>query len=185
MLAAHIEGETRFEKGTRFPLEEIGRVEWLKQGEAHVLEDISAILQPSPGKQMLEAEGLRSFVVAPLIAQGELIGGLGLGAARPRAFTAEHVEIAREVADQLAIAIQQARLHEQAQLHSVELTRALERQRELDRLKNEFVQNVSHELRTPLALIRGYAEMLESGALGGLTDEQQKPVSIVARRLAR
>ena len=182
VLAAHIEGETQFEKGTRFSLEEIGRFEWLKQGEAQVLEDISAILQSSKGKQMLEAEGLLSFVVTPLIAQGELIGGLGLGAARPRAFTAEHVEIAREVADQLAIAIQQARLHEQAQLHSVELTRALGRQRELDRLKNEFIQNVSHELRTPLALIRGYAEMLDSGALGELDDEQQKPVSIVARR---
>jgi len=182
VLAANVEGETRFEKGTRVSLEEIGRVEWLKQGEAYVLEDSSTIPQSSPGWKMLEAEGLRSLVVVPLIAQGELVGGLGLGADYPCAFTPEHVEIAREVADQLVIAIQQARLYEQAQSHAAELAHALERQRELDRLKNEFIQNVSHELRTPLALIRGYAEMLDSGALGRLTEEQQKSVTIVARR---
>lgn len=54
--------------------------------------------------------------------------------------------------------------------------------KELDRLKNEFIQNVSHELRSPLALVRGYAEMLDTGELGDLRPEQEVPVAVIARR---
>src|SRR4030042_516280 len=53
----------------------------------------------------------------------------------------------------------------------------------MDRIKDEFIQNVSHELRTPLTLIRGYAEMLDSGELGDLDHDQKAAVSIIARRV--
>jgi signal transduction histidine kinase len=62
------------------------------------------------------------------------------------------------------------------------LTRALEQQRELDKLKNEFIQNVSHELRTPLSIIRGYAELLDAGELGPLSEEQCVAVDVITRR---
>jgi two-component system phosphate regulon sensor histidine kinase PhoR len=40
---------------------------------------------------------------------------------------------------------------------------AAERERRMSALKSEFVANVSHELKTPLALVRMFAEMLQSG----------------------
>ncbi len=45
-----------------------------------------------------------------------------------------------------------------------------------DRLKTEFVQNVSYQLRSPLTTILGYAELLESGRPGALTDKQREQV---------
>lgn len=69
-----------------------------------------ALPQPSPVIQALQAAGVRSYVVAPLIAHGALIGALGLGSESPGAFGAEHTDIAREVADQVAVALHQARL---------------------------------------------------------------------------
>ncbi|MBI2963445.1 MAG: PAS domain-containing protein [Deltaproteobacteria bacterium] len=42
----------------------------------------------------------------------------------------------------------------------------LTRIRHFEAMRAEFVANVSHELRTPLTAIRGYAETLQSGALG-------------------
>jgi GAF domain-containing protein len=57
------------------------------------------------------------------VAQGTLLGALDLWSDRPHTFTAEHVDIAREVADQLAIGIQQTRLLEQVQRHAIELER--------------------------------------------------------------
>ncbi len=40
---------------------------------------------------------------------------------------------------------------------------AAETERQASALKSEFVANVSHELKTPLALVRMFAEMLQSG----------------------
>lgn len=46
--------------------------------------------------------------------------------------------------------------------------------KELDQLKSTFLATVSHELRSPLTSIIGYAEMLESGAAGALSDGQSE-----------
>ncbi|MCK5920826.1 MAG: HAMP domain-containing histidine kinase, partial [Methylococcales bacterium] len=43
-----------------------------------------------------------------------------------------------------------------------------------DRLKSEFVGHVDYQLRTPLTTISGYAELLQSGAVGELDDKQSE-----------
>ena len=43
---------------------------------------------------------------------------------------------------------------------------------EAERLKDDFITHVSHELRTPLTAIKGYGELLLSGAGGPLQDAQ-------------
>ncbi len=70
----------------------------------------------------------------------------------------------------------------------VALQVALDRERQaveeltaLDRTKSDFVSSVSHELRTPLASVLGYAEMLEDGAAGALTDRQRELIARVDR----
>jgi signal transduction histidine kinase len=59
---------------------------------------------------------------------------------------------------------------------------------EMDRLKRDFLNAASHELRTPLTSIMGYAEFLEDGIGGALTEQQHGYVSQIkdgAERLRR
>ncbi len=118
----------------------------------------------------------------PLKAHGELLGMLSLFSKNSAGFQPDEVDLVTALSVPIALAIQNARFYEHAASQAKAMEDALRRQEELDRLKNELIQNVSHELRTPLALVLGYAEMLNSGQLGVLSDEQADAIEIITRR---
>jgi diguanylate cyclase (GGDEF)-like protein/PAS domain S-box-containing protein len=123
VLAADITGETQKGVGARLPLEglDMSGLGLLKEGKVCIIEDISNLPDPVPVLKTLKEEGIQSYLNVPLISQGGLIGSLNLGRNTSGTFIPEHVDISREVADLLAVAIQQARLLEQVQKHSLEL----------------------------------------------------------------
>ncbi len=124
------------------------------------------------------------LLCAPLIAKGEVMGVMSLARlSECDPFDRSDLDFLTGLARQASIAIENARLFAAEQQYATELTRALEEQQEEARLKDEFIQNVSHELRTPLALIRGYAELLDSGELGELQPDQREPMAVIARRV--
>ncbi len=65
------------------------------------------------------------------------------------------------------------------------LAGATEELRELDRLKEEFTSNVTHELKTPLVTIKGYTDLLLTGDLGPLNEQQARSLRIIAKNVAR
>ena len=125
LLAAHPNSRGMIGPGTRLTLEEFGTVAAMREGRVDSVEDMQRLSHLPPLDQALQAEGTRSYIRVPLTAQGELIGALTLGAGAVGGFIPEHVDIAREVADQLAIAIENARLHEAAVRRGEELAALL------------------------------------------------------------
>ncbi len=128
------------------------------------------------------AEGVNSELAVPVRVGGRVIGVLNVESRRLNAFDEEDLAFYTAIAGQLGVALENARLYQEVSRQAKELARVVDQLQELDRLKNEFIQTVSHELRTPLALIMGYAELLQSGDLGGVQPEQQQPVSVIVRR---
>ena len=98
--------------------------------------------------RLIQKEGLRSYIVVPIISRQTIFGTLNLVSSRPYAFSDRNLAILEPITEQMAIAIETIHLFEQT--------------KKLDQLKSEFVSKVSHELRTPLTSIRGFTEILLS-----------------------
>mgnify|MGYP000399364703 CR=1 FL=1 len=128
-IAVDRDGEVRWEEEFLFTLDEIvpGR---LAQGEVIRYPDLFALDSPTPYLRSLMDEGIRSLVMVPLSAKRELIGSLNLGAGDPESLDAEKIEIAKEVAASLAVALQNRRL----------LDEILRNQKELQKMSALIIQ---------------------------------------------
>jgi len=117
----------------------------------------------------------------PLVGSRGAVGVLGMTPAEPRSLESpEQLHQAETFANQMALAIERARLGEQAQRAEVRA--------EAERLRNSLLSSVSHDLRTPLATITGASSsLLESGELLGEATRQELLQSIhrEAERLDR
>lgn len=109
--------------------------------------------------------GIRSYVAAPIVTDGLVIGFLNVDSSTPDFFTAKHAEHLKAFANQAATALQNAQMFQQLASYSGDLEQAVaertaelmaanEELEKLSRAKDEFVSNVSHELRTPIAGMR-------------------------------
>jgi formate hydrogenlyase transcriptional activator len=65
------------------------------------------------GEEVLLREGFRSLVVVPLVVRGKSIGTLNLGSLKPMQYGAAEAELLQEVANQLALAIENMREYEE------------------------------------------------------------------------
>ncbi|MBN1954508.1 MAG: GAF domain-containing protein [Anaerolineae bacterium] len=123
-----------------------------------------------------------SWLGAPMRIGDQVIGVISVQVYEPYAYGREERQLLSTIAEQVGVAVENARLYQEVQRQAAELSLAVDRLQELDRLKSEFIQNVSHELRSPLSLIRGYADVLASGELGPLSPQQQRPLQVIVRR---
>jgi signal transduction histidine kinase len=92
---------------------------------------------------------------------------------------------AQHVADELAGAnrrLQQAMT--EAESARTEAERARTESEAANRAKSDFLAMMSHELRTPLNAIAGYAQLLEMGIHGPVTDQQRDALNRIARSQA-
>ncbi len=149
---------------TTVPIDNFVPVETIKQTPYRYIEDIEAHHHCSPGLQQLLGPDIKSCLTVPLLAEENLVGVLNLGTHQRSAFNDEHLQIAQEVANQLAIAIQQSQLRDQLEHYTLELeTLVEERTSKLQDANAEleaFAYSVSHDLRTPLQAMQGFAQAL-------------------------
>jgi len=119
-----------------------------------------------------ELPNTRSEIGIPLTIGDRIIGALDIHADAENAFTPDDVTVLRILADQIAVAIENARAFELSQ-------KAVDELHELDRIKNQFLANMSHELRTPLNSIIGFSRVILKGIDGPINDTQAQDLSAI------
>jgi signal transduction histidine kinase/PAS domain-containing protein len=120
---------------------------------------------------------IRSQAGAPIRTKGKIVGFLIVYSTTPDLFTSAQAQSLQPFADQVGVALENARLYGQIEELSTQLQFA-------QRATEEMVQNVSHELRAPLTLLSAYMEILESEGLGPLSDTQKQSIQ-AARQQGR
>ena len=66
--------------------------------------------------------GIRSMLILPLVVKGETIGSIGLDAKERRVFSQEEIELAQTIANQVSVAIENARLYEETKRRAEEMS---------------------------------------------------------------
>jgi signal transduction histidine kinase/DNA-binding response OmpR family regulator len=114
----------------------------------------------------------RAELGIPLMIGTQVIGALDVQSAKANAFTHDDISVLQILADQVAVAVDNARSYELSQA-------AIEEMRELDHLKSQFLANMSHELRTPLNSIIGFSRVILKGIDGPINDLQQQDLTAI------
>ena len=145
--------------GADYPLEPFRKA--VRTGETVVV---------SPGSEGL---GEASFqVFAPLFASGQACAVL-------------YVEGQSETGPVASEAVQAVEIlahHAGAVIENKQLSRSLE---EVNQSKSKFVSVVTHELRIPMTSIKGYTDLLLSGAVGAVNDQQKNFLGVVRNNVER
>ena len=138
--------------------------------------------------KLLQANNVAMLIklVTPSKGQTENIGYLMLGSKKSgNTYTGQDVKVIGIIANELAVAVENALRFEEIQRFNVTLqdkvddaTRQLRRTNEklkaLDETKDEFISMASHQLRTPLTSVKGYLSMVIEGDSGKITASQHK-----------
>ncbi|WP_448267973.1 ATP-binding protein [Nostoc sp. DSM 114159] len=141
----------------RYPISidaDYGPPKVLRTGQPELITNIleSSLQERSSNEEhfsLLRRLEIKSQMIVPLLVRERKLGTILFASAQPeRHYTTVDLEMAEELAQRAAFAIDNAQLYRQAQ--------------EANRIKEEFLAIVSHELRTPLNSMLGWVQLIRT-----------------------
>jgi two-component system NtrC family sensor kinase len=136
--------------------------------------------RPTVGK-----EGQRGFLCVPIRSRGRLLGTLSLGRQTDKVFDDQEVALVEATADQIGVALDNARLYSETVRQLEELRRTQAQLVHAEKLSavGELASGVAHEINNPLTTILGQAHLLLDR--GGVTPAIKHRVTIIADEASR
>jgi signal transduction histidine kinase len=183
------------------PADLVGAPRVIRTGRPEIVLDVpdaalEAAAQDGEHLRLLRELGVRAYLIVPMVARGRMVGAITFVTAdREREFGDADLLLAEDLARRCAMAVDNARLYHAAvtaradataaSAEAENATRVAHEARDVaaaaNRAKAEFMAVMSHELRTPLNAIGGYAELLELGIRGPMTEPQLHDLQRIQR----
>jgi serine phosphatase RsbU (regulator of sigma subunit) len=144
----------------------------LRGHEAMLIDDAASDPRLAPVREQLAETGIEAAIGLPLRVHEDLTGLLAVYPERGRTLSSDELALMTALAGQLAVVVQNARLHEQVKQRDSERLQALEAEQQASRtlrslyeISRTFAQSLSLET-TLEALVSTFAELLELDAVG-------------------
>lgn len=114
------------------------------------------------------------FLGVPMVVDGRVTGLLAVVRPEGQPCTEEDEWLLSAVADQVAVALENARLQEEVRREREQHTRAVAGAGEAEEASERALATLSHDVRSPLNAIDSYAELIEMEIFGPVTDRQRE-----------
>jgi signal transduction histidine kinase len=141
-----------------------------------------------PAQAVVRQDGIRGFVCVPVHSRGRILGTLSLGRQTDVPFDEPEVALLEATADQVGIALDNARLYSESlrQLEELQLKQAQLVHAEKLSAVGELASGVAHEINNPLTTILGQAQLLmERSDITSHVRDRIKVIADEASRAAR
>jgi len=133
--------------------------------QPRIINDLQKYLMQKPTSEStrrIVAEGLRSSLTCPLIANSVPIGFIFFSSVEPNTYAKTHIDTFLNIANQLAVIVEKSWMMSEILRQKVELEHQNDQLRGLQDLKNTFVAVAAHDLRNPIASILLGVELLST-----------------------
>ena len=125
--------------------------------------------------------GYRGSIAVPIKAREKVIGVLYAVNWQSRSYTADELRLLESVAQEIGVAVENAKLFAEIKKQSAELEKINGELRAATQAKSEFIAAMSHELRTPLNIMIGNADITHDGIFGEINNEQKSAMRKITR----
>jgi signal transduction histidine kinase len=125
--------------------------------------------------------GYRGSIAVPIKSRNRVIGVLYAVNWQIRRYTSDDLALLGSVAQEIGVAVENAKLFAEIKKQSMELKQMNEELRAATQAKSEFIAAMSHELRTPLNIMIGNADVTHDGVFGEINDEQKSAMRKITR----
>jgi C4-dicarboxylate-specific signal transduction histidine kinase len=163
----------------------IGRV--ALSGRGRRVDDASRETDLLPeARAAVSTDGIRGFVCVPIRARHRILGTLSLGRQTEDRFTDEEMALLECVADQIGLALDNARLYSEIHRQLDDLRRAQNEVVKAERLSavNGLAAGVAHEINNPLTIIMAQLHLLAQSPIGLEVEEALGVIDTAAKRAA-
>jgi signal transduction histidine kinase/PAS domain-containing protein/ActR/RegA family two-component response regulator len=130
------------------------------RGELVYEQDVSQMASPFPAR--LADGGLRSMVVAPLLAESAVFGVLVAARRESDGFTSSECEFLRQLSEHVALAAHQAQLHDSLQRAYDDLHQTQQAIMQQERLRalGQMASGIAHDINNAISPIAIYTDIL-------------------------